>query len=231
MNIALRWIVIVLAACAAGAHGEPPASTPPKPAAAAPRHWQAGEDYQRIEPPAAFARADGTEVRVTEAFSYACKYCYQFQPAMHRLEGLLAQKKAQVAYLPIIFFDNWEPLARTFYATRLLKLNTSPDNALFDALYTTDQAWTSVSGIATYYAQHGTTAEEFSRVANSPEVDAMLREGRDRQRALGIDRTPTLVVDGVYRVPMNHDRGIGPDEMVDIALMLVEQQAALKRAK
>lgn len=229
MKIALGWIVIVLTACAAYAHGEPPASTPPK-AAASPRHWQAGDDYQRIEPPVAFARADGTDVRVTEAFSYACKYCYQFQPAMHRLERMLAQK-AQIAYLPIVFFDNWEPLARTFYATRLMKLNTSPDGALFDALYTTDQAWTSVSGIATYYARHGTTAEEFSRVARSAEVDAMLKEGLDRQRALGIDRTPTLVVDGVYRVPMNHDRGIGPDEMVDIVLMLVEQQAALKRAK
>ena len=48
-------------------------------------------------------------------------------------------------------------------------------------------------------------------------------------RAYGVGSTPTLVVNGKYRVEMNNEHKIGPKEIVEIALYLVKQEQAQAR--
>ena len=50
--------------------------------------------------------------------------------------------------------------------------------------------------------------------------------GNNLVKAYGVSSTPTLVVNGKYRVEMNAEKKIGPNEALEIALMLVKQEAA-----
>jgi thiol:disulfide interchange protein DsbA len=61
-------------------------------------------------------------------------------------------------------------------------------------------------------------------------VEGDLQRGNDLVRAYHIDGTPTLVIDGKFRVTAVPDRGIGFPEMVQITLDLVKQEAAAKKA-
>jgi len=48
-------------------------------------------------------------------------------------------------------------------------------------------------------------------------------------RDSGVESTPTLIVNGKYRVSMNAEHGIGPPETVQIALDLAKQEVAAKK--
>jgi thiol:disulfide interchange protein DsbA len=61
-------------------------------------------------------------------------------------------------------------------------------------------------------------------------IEGELAAGNQKVREWQVDATPTLIIDGKYRVTANPDRGIGFQQMVQIALQLVDQELAAKRA-
>ena len=215
---------ILLAALLAAA---PAFAAEPAPAADAPK-WEEGKSYFLVDPPQ--QTATGDKVEVLEVFSYACPHCAHFQPNADELKSKLPPN-AQFVLLPAVFNPSWEPFARAFYTAQTLGLVDKTHQALFDAIHRDHLPLGTLEALASFYAPYGTTSSNFLSTANSFVIDAKLAHGADLVRGYGVEATPTLVVNGKYRISANPQRGIGFGEMVQIALQLAQQEAKGAPAK
>jgi thiol:disulfide interchange protein DsbA len=191
--------------------------------AAAAREWKAGEDYALVAPPV--PTSTGDKVEVVEVFSYACPHCAHFQPYADELKSKLPAN-AQFVLVPAVFNAQWEPFARAFLTAQALGLVDKTHQALFDAIHRDHLPLASIDALANWYAGYGATSGNFLSTANSFVIEAKMSHANDLIRGYGVEATPTLVVNGKYRVSANTQRGIGFPEMVQIALSLVQQESA-----
>ncbi len=194
-------------------------------AADAPK-WEAGKHYAVIDPPA--PTGTGSKVEVLEVFSYACPHCGHFQPQADQLKAGLP-KNAEFTLMPADFQPIWLVFARAFYAAKSMGVLDKTHQATFDALYRDHVPLRSLEQIADYYAGLGVDKQTFLSTAQSFVVEGQLEQIRGREMAYGVESTPTLIVNGKYRVSANTELGIGFDQMVEITQYLVAQEA--KKAK
>src|SRR5215470_10551107 len=190
--------------------------------APATRQWSAGADYVVIDPPQ--KTSTGDKVEVAEVFSYACPHCAHFQPYADELRSKLPAN-AQFVLVPAVFNPSWEPFARAFYTAQSLGLVDKTHQSLFDAIHRDHLPLRDIDSLANWYAGQGANAGNFLSTANSFVIDAKMVHGNDLVKAYGVDATPTLVVNGKYRISANSQRGINFPEMVQIALQLAGQEA------
>ena len=201
----------------------PDAKSASAPPSAAHRNWELGADYFLIDP--SVPTTTGDKVEVAEVFSYACPHCAHFQSTMEELKSKLPAN-AQIVLVPAVFNPQWEPFARAFYTARALGVVDKTHNALFEAIHTQHQPLYSIDALAGFYSNYGVDPKSFLATANSFVVDSQIANGNNLVRSYGVNATPTLVINGKYRVEMSTERKIGPEEALDIALMLVKQESA-----
>jgi thiol:disulfide interchange protein DsbA len=192
---------------------------------AAPK-WEAGTAWQPIDPPQ--PTSTGSKIEVLEVFSYACPHCAHFQPYAEALKAKLP-KNAEFVLMPADFQPRWVAFARGFYVAKDLGLLDKTHQALFDAIYRDRRPLNSLDDIAGFYAGYGANKESFVSTMQSFVIDGRIAKIREMEAKYGVDQTPTLVVNGKYRIVANPDKGIGFDQMVEIALQLVKQESAAKK--
>lgn len=185
--------------------------------------WVAGKSYQLIDPPQ--PTGTGNKVEVLEVFSYACPHCAHFQPFAEKLKASLP-RNAEFTLLPADFQPRWVDFARSFYVAKALGLVEKTHQAMFDAIYKDGRPMNSLDDMAAFYADHGANKASFLSTAQSFVVEGQLAHAHDMEVKYGIDATPTLIVNGKYRVGANAEEKIGFDEMVEIAQYLVAKEAA-----
>lgn len=187
---------------------------------AQPTRFQEGMHYERIESPAE-PEADGV-VEVVEVFGYPCPHCYNFQP---HVEEWVANQPDHVEYrrMPVVFQRAWEPFARAFYTARELEVLEAGHRDLFNAIHEEGRPLRSISDLAGFWSDYGVTAEEFEKTAGSFSVDASLRKGNAQAGKWGIRGTPTMIVDGKWRVSAR--RGGSYEEMLQVVDYLVGMDA------
>ncbi|MEP7041551.1 MAG: thiol:disulfide interchange protein DsbA/DsbL [Dokdonella sp.] len=187
--------------------------------------WQAGEAYQLIDPPV--PTVNGNKIEVLEVFSYACPHCAHFQPYADKLKAGLPAK-AEFSLLPADFQERWVMFARGFYAAQALGLVDKTHQALFDAIWRDNRPINSLDQLADFYAENGADKNSFLSTAQSFVVEGDLAQVRQKEAAYGVDSTPTLIIDGKYRVTADSAKKIGFEEMVQIAQYLIAQEAKKK---
>jgi len=170
----------------------------------------------------------GSKIEVLEVFSYACPHCAHFQPYAEALKAKLP-KNAEFVLMPADFQPRWVAFARGFYVAKDLGLLDKTHQALFDAIYRDRRPLNSLDDIAGFYAGYGANKESFVSTMQSFVIDGRIAKIREMEAKYGVDQTPTLVVNGKYRIVANPDKGIGFDQMVEIALQLVKQESAAKK--
>ena len=161
----------------------------------------AGTDYVEIPGGKPYAPLDG-KVEVVEVFGYTCIHCAHFQPAI----GAWQKKQpssVRFTPLPAAFGGFWMPYARAYYAAAKLRVLGKTHEAMFKALHETGSLPiqnASDEEIATFYAGYGADPKAFIAAMRSPATDLLLDRSRDFAMATGIEGTPTIVVNGKYRV-------------------------------
>ena len=194
-----------------------------KSAAAKPTEWKEGQHYivlAKPTPPAA------GKVEVTEVFSYACPHCAHFQPYADQLKSRLPAG-VTFSYMPVVFNPSWEPLARAYYTAQALGVLDKTHQALFDALHRDHKPLRTIEDLGGFYAGYGVDPKNFVSTAQSFVVEGNLTQGRERAVAYQIESTPTLIVNGKYRLDAASAGGQG--QAVELALWLVDKE--LKAAK
>ncbi len=190
--------------------------------------WEAGKNYFVIDPPQ--PTASGSQVEVLEVFSYACAHCAHFQPYAEELK-LALPAYASFGYMPAIFSPQWEPYARAFYTAQSLGVLEKTHQALFDALHRDHLPLQTIDDLAGFYAQHGVDKAKFLAESASFEIESKLTRARNIVKADGVDGTPSIVVNGKYRVTGASAGGF--PQLIELVGWLVQKEhpAATKPAK
>ena len=198
--------------------------------------WKEGENYLRIVPAQHTNVAPG-KVEVTEAFSYACPFCAQFNPLMQQLKPSLPAN-AELVYLPASFnrAEDWPMFQRAACTAQVLGIFDKAHDAMFDAVWKTGELavadpdthrlrnpMPSIEDAARFYNKiTGVPVQKFLDTAKGFAVDAKMRVDDGLMTAYQVDSTPTLIINGKYRVTVQSAGGM--KEMVEVTRWLVSQE-------
>lgn len=198
--------------------------------------WTEGVNYFLIVPPHVTTLPAG-KVEVTEVFSYACPACNLFVPTMHKLKAGLPPN-AVLNYLPASFNpgEDWPMFQLAYLTAQNLGVAEQTHDAMFKAVWQTNEL--AVTDPATrgiksrlptiedaakfYKTQAGVPTEKFMAASKSFAVDVEVRKAEGLIQAYKVDRTPTIIVNGKYRV--NVESAGGNDALVELVKYLVAKE-------
>lgn len=198
--------------------------------------WTEGVQYARITPAQQTTVPTG-KVEVLEVFSYGCPACNAFQPTMDKLRHALPAN-AQLAFLPAAFnpAEDWPMFQRAFLAAQALGIAERTHQAMYDAVWKSGELGIIVPGTnrlksplpsiadaASFYARvAGINPQQFLAMANSFGIDSKMRAADAQIVAMHVDSTPTLIVNGKYRVI--RDELKNNDELIELVRYLVAKE-------
>ena len=199
--------------------------------------WSEGTHYVRLAPPQQTTVPAG-KVEVMEVFSYACPACNAFQPVMEKLRHALPPN-AQLTFLPAAFnpAEDWPMFQRAYLAAQALGIAERTHQAMFDAVWKTGELAVttpgtnrlkdplpSIADAARFYARvAGVNPQQFIAMANSFGIDSKIRAADAQVLAMHVDSTPTLIVNGKYRVL--RDSVTGNDQLIELVKYLVAKES------
>jgi protein dithiol oxidoreductase (disulfide-forming) len=200
--------------------------------------WTEGVNYFLVAPPHPTGLPAG-KVEVTEVFSYACPACNVFQPTMHKLKQSLPAN-AVLDYLPAAFNpgEDWPMFQLAYLTAQVLGVEQQTHDAMFDAVWKgngdlsiTDPSsrnlksrMPTIEDAAKFYNQHaGVPVEKFLATAKSFSVDLKVRTAEDLIKAYRVDRTPTIIVNGKYRLHV--ESAGGETQLIELVNYLVAKES------
>lgn len=185
-----------------------------------------GRDYVLLDNPV--RPRDPSKIEVAEIFSYHCHHCFQFEPL---IESWVKKQPSDVAFVPVhaAWAPFMKPLQRGFYTAVALQLQTKVQLTVFKAFHEnnkldTAEAW------ADLLAPFGRTREEVLATYNSFGVTSRINMANASIRTFQISGTPTLIVDGRYRISAPSSKG-AHEKMLAIADFLIKKTRAERKLK
>jgi thiol:disulfide interchange protein DsbA len=199
--------------------------------------WTEGVNYFLIQPARTPSVPPG-KIEVTEVFSYACPACNIFQPTMHKLKQAMPANVV-VDYLPAAFntAEDWPMFQLAYVTAQLLGVDQQTHDAMFDTVWkggdlsitdTSTRALKSrmptIEDAAKFYSQHaGVPVEKFIATSKSFSADLKVRTAEDLIAGYKVDRTPTIIVNGKYRLHV--ESAGGTDQLIDLVKYLVAKES------
>lgn len=219
--------LVSLAACAQPAPATKPAARP-APAQALPSFVpKQGVDYDVLPSP---QPTFGTgKIEVAEVFSYRCIHCAEFQPKVN------AWKKSAPAdvrweYVPGVFGGTWDTFARAYFAAQIMGVQARTHDNVFKGVFVDETAGKgTLEDIAAMYGKWGINPATFLSTMNSFGVTAKLNRAKQFALRTGVQSTPTIIVNGKYRVNVTPQRGF--DGMLATTNWLIAQERAALKAR
>jgi len=197
-----------------------------------------GTDYVRVSPVQQTTVPKG-KIEVLEVFSYGCPVCNAFRPVVEQLRHSLPPN-AQLAFLPAAFntAEDWPMFQRAYFATQLLGITERTHQAMFDAVWRTGEL--AISDYDTHRLKSpppsieqaaavcaraaGVPQQQFLAMANSFAVDSKMRAADAQIQAMQVSGTPTIVVNGKYRVT-REDWSKNTAQFIELVKYLVAKES------
>lgn len=199
--------------------------------------FEAGKNWFAIEPPQ--PTHTGDKIEVVEVFSYACPACNAFQPTMDKLKAALPAN-AELIYLPASFRpdEDWPVFQRAYYTAQALGIADKTHQATFDAIWKDDgtlrisdpktnrpiKPMPGIEDVAKLYAKFGVKAEDVVATANSFAINTKMKQADAQLKAYGVDSTPSLIINGKYRLTAQSAGGV--DKVIPLVKFLIEKDSA-----
>ncbi len=176
-----------------------------------------GTDYATIAGGRPYAPLGG-KIEVVEVFGYWCPHCAEFQPKLSSWTRTLPAD-VRFSYVPAVFSAG-DSFARAYFAAEHFGVLARTHDAMFPAIHVDGVLAqnASVDEIATYYGQHGLDAAKAKSYMTTPEVDAKLAHAHQFALRSEVEGTPTLVINGRYRI-----LGDSHEDSLRIASQLIAQ--------
>ena len=205
-----RWLscIVVLVWVAASPH-----------AAAQSTGFDIEGKYEVLQPPQ--LTETGDRIEVVDVFWYGCPHCYTVLPYLEAYEHTKPEY-VEVRRLPAIFRESWVAHARAYYTAMLLGVTSRTHRALFEEIHEHGKRVNDRETLGAFFERRGVERAEFDKVYDSFAVESLLRKSIVMQQSYGITGTPTIVVNGKYRVT---GRLAGSyDNMIAVIAGLVERE-------
>ncbi len=199
--------------------------------------WKEGQNYFLIDP-AQPTNVPAGKVEVTEVFSYACPACNQFYPIADRLRESLPAN-AQMDYVSAAFnsAEDWPVFQRAYYAAKALGIAEKTHDAMFNAVWKTGELAVAdestgrlkdplptIDDVAKFYHRAaGISTAQFLATANSFTVNLNMRRADSYIMSALVDETPTIVVNGKYRLTVPSAGGY--DQTIELVKYLVAKES------
>lgn len=181
-----------------------------------------GKDYVTLAEPV--RPADASRIEVAEVFSFLCPHCYHFEPLLQ------AWTKKQPADVVLVqthasFNHNWPIYQRGFYTMLSLGVKDKAQEAVFNTIYVAKKELLTADAWADFLSLYGVDKQKTISTFNSFGVNSQVKQADNRVRDFKVVSTPTIVVDGRFRVNVsNHE------EMLKVAQFLVDKVRAERAA-
>jgi thiol:disulfide interchange protein DsbA len=204
--------------------------------------WKEGTHYFAVKPPQP-TNVPAGKIEVMEVFSYGCPACNAFLPVMNQLKAALPPN-AQIVYLPASFVpaEDWPMFQRAYFAAQALGIADRTHDAMFNAIWNTGELAVSdpnthqlkkplpsIEDAARFYSRvAGVKVADFLAAAKSFGVDTKMRmadEQIGRAQALS---TPTIIVNGKYRLQANTAGGY--TQLIELVKYLVAKETPTRTA-
>jgi thiol:disulfide interchange protein DsbA len=130
--------------------------------------------------------------------------------------------------MPAIFRDSWVAHARAFYIAELLGVEEKIHRPLFEAIHLRKQALDSKEELRKYFEKYGVSNDDFDKTYDSFAVETLLRKSQVMQQRYGVRGTPTVIVNGKYRV--SGSLAGSRENVIKVIEALVEREHAAKMA-
>lgn len=190
-----------------------------------------GLDYEIIQTPQPMLSPVKGKIEVVEVFSYACPHCAHFQPLIG------AWKKKIPADVNFIYMHAagggaWERFARGFYAAESKKILPRTHEAIFKSIFEAREMTpnASLDEIADFYVKYGVNKQNFLDTMMSKAINDKVAKSTQFSIRTGANSTPTIVVNGKYRISATQDRG--QEGMIKtIDFIIARERTAMKAKK
>jgi thiol:disulfide interchange protein DsbA len=164
-------------------------------------------------------------MELVEAFSYMCSHCNTFEPFINAWQK---RKPEYVEFrrIPVVFGrGSWELYARGFVTAEMMNAPEAAHAAMMDRLWKEKNIIRSMDELAAFYSQFGLDKDKFLATSSSFAVETRLMKDQQKVRAYGITGTPSLILNGKYRIAGN---AAVPsfDVMLDVVDFLIARESA-----
>lgn len=182
------------------------------------QQWEEGPHYQKLDDPVRTAQADGIEV--AEVFWYGCMHCYNFKPIAEEWEAS-APEDVNYVRIPAALGDTWEIHAKAFYTLEALDaMNEETHTALFEALARDKRRLGNAEELAEFLGDYGVDEDDFINTFDSFGVNAKVQQAKAKAIGAGVKGTPTVLVNGKYRVTAS--MAGGHEKVLEVVEYLIE---------
>jgi protein dithiol oxidoreductase (disulfide-forming) len=183
-------------------------------AAQAQMRWQEGRNYVQVPRPTLLTSNPG-KIEVVEVFSYGCSACYSARNEMEKLrKSLPADAVMEFVHASFRPDEAWPMYQRAYYTARALGVAEATHDQVFVSTWETGEIplldpktrgirnpLPTIEDAARFYARFSSVkAADFLKTASSPEVNAQIQRAEALMRAWQIPSTPTIIVNGRYRI-------------------------------
>lgn len=183
-----------------------------------------GEHYTLLENP---RRVRSDKIEVMEFFSYGCIHCYNFDPDLNDWAEEHSDK-INFVRTPAISNDLWRTLGRNYYTLEKLGILDKYHMVFFREIHDVRRNFSSLGKLSSYFDGKDTTAGEYTKAFNSPEVSRKMAAADQMGRRLLVASVPTIIVHGKYMVRIT--RSVGVSRMLEVMDFLVDKELAGKSA-
>jgi protein dithiol oxidoreductase (disulfide-forming) len=205
--------------------------------ASAQTQWTEGKNYFTVTP-ALHTTAPAGKIEVTEVFSYACPHCAQFRPVVKQLKASLPPNVV-FTMVPASFnpAEDWPMFQRAYVTAEALGIAERANEGIFDAVWKSGELAVvdpqtnrlkspapSIQDAARVYNKlTGVPVDKFLAVSQSFAVEVKMKADDAFLLHGQVDSTPTIVVNGKYR--LTTESAGGADQVVQLVKFLVNKES------
>lgn len=181
-----------------------------------------GTDYVVIKDGAPWQPlTNGETAEIVEVFAYWCPHCAEFQPLVDAWKPMLP-KTVRFAGIPMSGGNN-DTLASVFFAAEMTNQLPQIHDRMFNAIHIDRVLKPNASRdeVLDFLGKHGIDAKAFASAMDSFAMKGRLNQAVQFARRSEVEGTPTLIVNGKYRV-----LGKTQEDMLRIATALALKENA-----
>ena len=167
------------------------------------------------------------KLEVLDVFWYGCPHCFRFLPSIEQYEKDKPDYVA-VRHMPAISRKSWVAHARAFYTAKLLGVRKRVHRPLYEAIHLRKQPMDTQEELMKFFEKHGVSNDTFNKTYESFAVETLLRKSQVMQQRYGVRGTPTIIVNGKYRV--SGSLAGSRENIIKVTEALIERERAEKIA-